>query len=46
MGNPKILSNILRCTRELPPTENYPAPDVNCAEIEKPGFEKAWLGAK
>lgn len=34
-----MLLNILQCTGEPSATENYPAPSVRSAEVEKPGLE-------
>ena len=33
---PRMLLNILQCTRQSPTTKNYPSQHANSAQVEKP----------
>lgn len=37
---PGLLPNILQCTGQFPTTKNYPAQNVNSAEVEKPWYKQ------
>lgn len=41
-----MLLNILWCAKQLPTTQNYPAPTVNSAEVEQLIYRvlSIWLG--